>query len=254
MNVLVGATGLFGKTISEKVLFSYKFSTLNIKSFSDLNDKNIENMYLCCLQSKKYLVDEKPENDLDNIFSIVNHIKKVKPKNVILISTIDVYNNSPIYLNEDYIPKHKNPSYGSNRYFFETLIKNTFIESNVYIFRFPGVFGKFFKKNIFYDMINNNRLEYINVNSMHQWYDLNELNDDIEFFKNKYKGHNTFNLFSEPVETKEIIEKIFPYKKIDFFDERIEFNYLSKFYDNHYRFSKDDILLRMHNFASNYKK
>jgi hydroxypyruvate isomerase len=72
----------------------------------------------------------------------------------------------------------------------------------------PALFGNGLKKNIIYDLINNNQLNNIQINSFFQWYDLNWLKYDIDIVLNN--DIKICNLFTEPLDTKTILQ-IFDY-------------------------------------------
>ena len=68
------------------------------------------------------------------------------------------------------------------------------------------------KKNIIYDLLNNNCLEAINPESSFQYYDLSKLSADIGLAE-KHKL-SLVNLFTEPVKTSLIIDRYFTGKKV----------------------------------------
>ena len=134
--------------------------------------------------------------------NIKNIFKSIKANKVILISTIDVYNNINNKSNEKTIINITNHTYGKNRYLFEEFVKSHF--TDVLIIRLPALFGKGLKKNIIYDLINNNNVNKIYINSKFQWYNLEWIKEDIDVcLKNKFK---TCNLFTEPMETSKILQ------------------------------------------------
>ena len=251
-NIIIGNTGLIGKTICEKIYFDYKFNSSNINEIKTLKNKKINKLFLSCLPAQKYLINKNIIEDIKNIVNIIEIIKEIEPKEIILISTIDVYCESKILSNEDCVPNFKTLNYGSNRYLFEKLIKKTFNNCSVKIFRLPALFNKYIKKNILYDILNNNNIEQINANSCYQWYDLNDLYDDIIFFTSNFKNSDTYNLFTEPIETVFLLEEIFNYKKINLFSKRIEYNFKTKFFDSGYILNKSIVIKKIKEFVNGY--
>ena len=158
INAIVGNTGLIGKTLSASINFDYLFNSLNIDSLNNSIPLYVDNLYLSCLPAQKYIVNKNIVADMKNILKIIDAIGNIKPKKIFLVSTIDVYCDSPFGSDEDTIPIFKTLTYGSNRYFFEKLVIKTFLNSDVSIFRLPGLFGNGIKKNIIYDIINNNNI------------------------------------------------------------------------------------------------
>jgi nucleoside-diphosphate-sugar epimerase len=236
---LVGNTGLVGTTLKETINFDLEFNSKNINTFLE-KIKDGSDLYLSCLPATKWLVNKNLQNDIKNINNIIEILSKKKYNKIILISTIDIYNDSPLKSNEDYIPNISGLSYGNNRYFFEVLVRGMLQTNDLKIFRLPALFNKHIKKNILYDLINNNDNQ-ININSSFQWYNLNKLSSDIIKYSSKYKNEIIFNLFTEPIETSEIVN-LFPNlkNKIIQTENKIIYDYTTKY--NNYISSRNDVL------------
>ena len=189
-------------------------------------------------------------NDIHNILSIINIISKKKYSRIVLISTIDVYNNSPFVSNEDYNINVGSLNYGNNRYIFELLIKELVNTDDLKIFRLPALFNKYIKKNILFDLINNNNVNDINRDSSFQWYNLDNIVDDINYYSNKYPNETIFNLFTEPLESIEIIN-LFP-KLINktSIKDRIVYNYTTKYNSTGYIKTKEEVLEEIKKFIN----
>ena len=119
------------------------------------------------------------------------------------------------------------------------------------MFRLPALFNKNIKKNILFDLINNNQIEKININSKFQWYNLDNLADDIEKYSLNHNEEKIFNLFTEPLETKYIIE-LFPkhIDKIKNFGKRIEYDFTTKYDKNKYIKNKETVLSEIEKFIN----
>lgn len=200
---LFGYTGFVGSYLCRHIPFDYLYNSKNIKEAINMD---FDTIYISCIPAVKWIANKNPENDILIINKIKEILETIKANKVILISTIDIYDNINNKSNEntkiDYLNNH---TYGKNRYFFELFIKNKF--KNHHIIRLPALFGVGLKKNIIYDLLNNNNVDKIYINSSFQWYNLEWLSNDIDIIiKNNLK---TCNLFTEPLETKEII-KLFP--------------------------------------------
>lgn len=196
---LVGYTGFVGSNLLSFYKFDYFF---NSKNFSDALDMEFDELYFCGTPAVKWYANKFPEEDLKSIQNIINIIKTIKVNKFILISTIDVYENTNFQKNEDYNCNYMiNNTYGKNRFILEDYVKNTFY--NYHIIRLSALFGKGLKKNIIYDLLNNNQVNNINYNSQFQWYNLDWLKNDIDIIiKNNIK---ICNLFTEPVNTIDIL-------------------------------------------------
>jgi hypothetical protein len=217
LNAIIGYDTLVGSNL----LQFYKFDNFyNSNNFKDAKNKSFDIMYFCNipyikLHSNKYS-DEYPIV-IKNIIDILDTINVNK---FILISTIDVYKNVNSQLDEDYkINFNENNNYSKNIFLFEEYIKNRYQDH--YIIRLPKVFGHGLKKNIIYDLIHNNNVNNISLNSIFQWYYLDWLKNDIDIIlKNNIR---VCNFFTEPVNTYKII-KVF--KNIYEIDYEFQIEYL----------------------------
>lgn len=226
--ILVGSTGLVGSTLKETIRFDYEFNSKNIDEF--FNVPNNCDLYLSCLPATKWIVNQNLTDDLKNIYEIIETLKLKTYRSIYLISTIDVYNDSPIGSNEDYAPNISKSNYGNNRYFFELFVSEVLKYEDLKIFRLPAIFNKHIKKNILYDLINNNNVGKINTNTYYQWYNLDNLSSDIDIFSTEYSNETKFNLFSEPIHTLDIVS-LFPkhLEKVYHSDVSVNYNYTTKF-------------------------
>lgn len=228
MKLLIGNTGLVGQTIQKYEKFDHHFNSKNLDTFKDVV-KDGDELFLTCLPATKWLVNKNLVQDIDNIYNILKTISGPTYSKITLISTIDVYNDSPLWVNETYSPNISKLSYGNNRYLFELLVKEYVKTDDLKIFRLPALFNNLIKKNVLYDLIHNNNVDQINQNSFFQWYNLDKLSSDINSFSSEYPEETVFNLFTEPIDTSEIVG-LFP-EHIDKVKDgpRIIYNYQTKF-------------------------
>ncbi len=151
MIALVGYTGFVGSNI---------YAAAGEKIEAVYNSKNIENAYGTCpdvliyagVRAEKFLANREPQKDLEVIEQAEINIKKINPRRVVLISTIDVFKN-PWNVNENSSVDTENlHAYGFNRYQLEVWVRKRYPDA--LIIRLPGLFGKNIKKNFIYDFIN----------------------------------------------------------------------------------------------------
>ena len=198
MKVLIGDSGVVGKTLSEKIHFDYKFNSKNIDELKKIPN-HIDEIYLSCLPAQKWIVNQNKLKDLNNIMFLINTLSKFTFGNIILISTIDVYLDTKLKANEDTEIIFDNIHYGTNRLLFEMMVKQVLNYEDLKIFRLPGIFGKYIKKNVVFDLCYKNNLESININSTYQWYNLENLCEDIFFFFENFKNVTIINFFIETI-------------------------------------------------------
>lgn len=146
---LVGYTGFVGSNIVKNFKFDNLYNSKNINEAFGINP---DILVYSGVRAEKFLANNEPQKDLEIIKNAFNNIKKINPKHIVLISTIDVYKN-PVDVDEStVIDTDDLHPYGFNRYHLENLVANEF--ENHTIIRLPGLFGQNIKKNFIYDLIN----------------------------------------------------------------------------------------------------
>lgn len=149
MDIIVGYTGFVGSNIAANHKFDYSFNSKNIEEAFGLEPD------LCVysgIRAEKFLANTDPEGDMKIINNAIENIKKIKPKRLVLISTIDVYKNPNGADEETEIDTVDLHPYGLDRYRLEQWVSKNI--ENYHIIRLPGLFGKNIKKNFIYDLIN----------------------------------------------------------------------------------------------------
>lgn len=207
MNCLIGYTGFVGGNLASQRHYDV---LINSKNFHEMEGKTYDRIVCAGVPAVKWKANKDPEGDIAHINELIEVLKTVSCNKFVLISTIDVY---PVNSNADedfdcHSPNHH--AYGRHRLFFEEFCRNHF--SDVMIVRLPGLFGKGIKKNVIFDLLHDNCLEMINPDSCFQYYYLRNLSDDIDLAEKQ--GIPLINLFTEPIQTKMILERFFPTKKV----------------------------------------
>lgn len=248
MKALIGHTGFVGSNLIESTEFDYQFNSKNINEITN----NSHDVIVCAgLPSLKWYANKHPKEDLENINKLIECLADVKCENFVLISTIDVYEET--FDNQSHVKCGENHhSYGRNRYHAEIELKKIFGDKLV-ILRLPAVFGNNLKKNVLYDLMNNELYGRLNLCDEYQWYDVRELWKDIDFvLKDKFKFFVELNLFSEPIVLKEIVDKFFP--NIDSSklyydcDDAIKYDLTTNYFINNYWYCKNTVFRKMKNY------
>lgn len=151
MIALVGYTGFVGSNIyasgKEKITHVY-----NSKNIEEAYGTQPELLIYAGLRAEKYLANHMPEKDLELILQAQENIRKIAPKKLVLISTIDVFKH-PVNVDESADIDCENlHAYGLNRYRLECWVRQQYPDA--LIIRLPGLFGKNLKKNFIFDYIN----------------------------------------------------------------------------------------------------
>ncbi len=149
MNALVGYTGFVGSNLYESGLFDAAYNSKNIqKAFG--TDPDL--LVYAGLRAEKYLANNDPGRDLEQIRIAEDNISRINPEKLVLISTIDVF-KKPFGVDElSVIDIDGLHAYGYNRYLLEEWVRENYPDA--LIIRLPGLFGKNIKKNFIYDFIN----------------------------------------------------------------------------------------------------
>ena len=204
---LIGYTGFVGSNLKKQ----YDFTDLyNSKNFQEMKDQKYDLVVCAGVSAVKWMANKEPKKDLESINALESILTTINAKQFILISTIDVYPLTQ-YLDEDFdCSSMENHAYGTHRLAFEKFCSEKFDDCT--IVRLPGLFGDGLKKNVIYDLLNDNCLEMINTKSSFQYYYLKYLWKDIQIAMDN--GIKLINLFTEPVPTQDIFSTFFPQKKI----------------------------------------
>mgnify|MGYP001852011055 CR=1 FL=1 len=151
MVALVGYTGFVGSNI--RIAAGDKIEGLyNSKNIEEAYGMEPELLIYAGLRAEKYLANNAPEKDMELILQAEENIRKINPKRLVLISTIDVFKVPKNVDETSDIETHELHAYGYNRYQLELWVRKNYPDA--LIIRLPGLFGKNIKKNFIYDYIN----------------------------------------------------------------------------------------------------
>jgi hypothetical protein len=201
---LIGYTGFVGSNLANQARFTDAYNSKNIETMRGLS----YDLVVCAgAPAGKWLANKQPDEDRATISRLVEVLRSVHAKRFVLISTVDVY-PVPVGVDENTsLEGVANHAYGSHRYELERAIER--FEAR-HVLRLPGLFGRGLKKNVIFDLLNDNCLDVINPTSVFQYYDLSLLWDDIQVaIKNDL---SLLNFATEPIETQEIVDRFFPGK------------------------------------------
>lgn len=232
MNYLIGDSGLVGKNLVKYQQFDATFNSSNISNFSSafINGGSV---VLSCLPATKWLVNQNKHKDIQNINNIINVLTQCKFSRIVLISTIDVYLDSPMGVNESCEPTIGTLHYGSHRLLFEKMVRDLLCYDSLHVFRLPALFGDHLKKNVLFDLLHNNNIDKINLNTYYQWYDLNRLHDDISHYITNHSS-DTFNLFTQPIYTADIVDTFFTSVNAGYYGDLVQYDWKTRHHTSGY--------------------
>ena len=148
MRSLVGYTGFVGSNLNLNGEFEGLYNSKNIgEAFGTCPDI----LVYSGVPRQKFIANKYPERDFEIVKNAFENIKKIKPKKVVLISSVDVY-KEPNGKDEDRIMETEGlRRYGKDRLWLENKVSDSF---DSLVIRLPGLYGKGLKKNFLYDYIN----------------------------------------------------------------------------------------------------
>lgn len=149
MKALVGYTGFVGSNIYAEGNFDAVYNSKNIK---EAYGTNPDLLIYAGLPAEKYLANNEPEKDMEQILQAEKNIAYINPKKLVLISTIDVFKNPRDVDETSRIDTENLHAYGYNRYQLEIWTRENYPDA--LIVRLPGLFGINLKKNFIYDLVN----------------------------------------------------------------------------------------------------
>jgi nucleoside-diphosphate-sugar epimerase len=159
MDLIIGASGFIGSNLARELPSATHVSRQDLKSGNFFTGSRL---FIAAPSASKWLVNQEPASDLQNIETLFKYVKTyIETVEIILISTIDVYED-PRAANED-SPTLNSLNYGGNRKILEDLLGT--LASNLRVARFGGLFGQGLKKNILFDLHNLRYEELIKYNA-----------------------------------------------------------------------------------------
>ena len=222
---LVGYTGFVGSNLAQSVKFDGLYNSKNI---SEAFGTNPDVIYYSGVPAQKFIANKFPEEDFAIVQNALENIKKINPKKVVLISTVDVY-KEPNGKNEDSVmDKEGLLPYGANRLWLEEQVAENFADH--LIVRLPGLYGANLKKNFIYDYLNFipallNEAKYT---------ELSEKDETLkDFYTLQDNGFYKFNDGADRAKAKQMFEAL-GFSALNFTDSRGVFQYynLKYLYEN----------------------
>lgn len=207
-NAIVGHTGFVGSNLCQQTAFGSCFNSSNIQ---DIQGQRFDTLVFSGAPANKWLANKEPERDWRNLQQAMALMQTVQARQLVLISTVDVIPPSGTPQDETAdCSQGQNHAYGTHRLALEQFMQAHFAQTLVV--RLPGLFGPGLKKNVLYDLMNDNLLAAINPASSFQYYDITRLWADIGVaLANRLA---LVHLFTQPVATQAILQRHFPGKAV----------------------------------------
>lgn len=201
-DALIGSTGFVGSTLLKQTHFAALYRSNNIHEI----DGRDFNVVVCAgAPAQKWIANREPLEDRKKIESLINHLRTVKCTLFILISTVDVFTN-PLGVNESTSVREIGlHPYGYHRRLLEKFVEQHFPRH--LIVRLPGLVGPGLRKNVIFDLHNNNNLQAIDSRAVFQFYPMVNLWYDIQIAVEA--GLSLVHLTAEPISVADVSLKGF---------------------------------------------
>lgn len=201
-SALIGYTGFVGGNLARSREFDELYNSTNIH---EIAGRQFDDVYFSAAKAEKWRINQDPEGDAAHIAELETILSSFHARRLTLISTVDIY-RVPIEVDESTVPVTDDlHAYGLHRLQLEDFVRRSI--DNSLIVRLPGLFGPGIKKNVIFDLMNDNNVDRIHPDGEYQYYDLTRLNDDIEVaWRN---GLRLVNLATEPLPTSRLASEVF---------------------------------------------
>ena len=201
-DALIGYSGFVGSALMRQRSFQHQYRSTDI---ADIRGGRFGTVLCAGAPGQKWIANRDPERDAESISSLIEHLNKITCECFVLISTVDVFDN-PVGIDEDNSPVEKGlHPYGLNRLRLERFVEERF--PGALIVRLPGLVGPGLRKNVIYDMQNDNDLDMIDSRSVFQFYPMVNLWRDIEIALRS--GLSLIHLTAAPVSVEDVAREGF---------------------------------------------
>lgn len=203
-NLIIGHRGFVGSNLSRLMPYCLGAGRAEI---SALAGTEFTNIYCAAPQAKKWWANQNPEEDKQEVANLIETCRQIAcTGHFVLFSTVDIY-DPPTDKTEHDKPGVGMHPYGAHRFYLEQSILEHF-GPHAMVIRLPALVGRGLKKNVIYDLINNNNIEQINANSSFQWFNLAYLKDVLNVAIDA--GACVLNVACEPLSTADLVNTWFP--------------------------------------------
>jgi nucleoside-diphosphate-sugar epimerase len=201
MRALIGHTGFVGSNLARQTRFDATYNSSNIDSIAG---REFDLLVISGVRAEKWIANANPEQDRAGIDRLLAPLGKVKAKQVVLVSTVDVF-MAPIDVDES-TPVRTDGlhPYGRHRYELEQTLADRF---PTLVARLPGLYGPGIKKNVIHDFLKNHETHKIDSRGVFQFYGLHRLWKDLEIAMQNQLG--LIHLPTEPVSVAEVVKAAF---------------------------------------------
>lgn len=196
-NALIGFSGFVGSTLLKQAHFSELYRSTNIH---EIENREFDMVVCAGAPAQKWIANRDPVGDRKKIDTLIDHLRTMKCKTFILISTVDVYKEAIGVDESTPVEETGLHAYGLHRRLLEKFVEQHF--SSCLIVRLPGLVGPGLRKNVIFDFLNNNNLHAVESRGAFQFYPMVNLWFDIQ--KALEAGLSLVHLTAEPISVSDV--------------------------------------------------
>jgi nucleoside-diphosphate-sugar epimerase len=172
-SALIGHTGFVGSNLLRQRSFDALYNSRNI---DEIRRQSFDLVVCSGAPAEKWKANADPEGDRQRIDGLIDALREVEAKKVVLISTVDVF-ISPVDVDEaSTVATDGLHAYGLNRRRLEEAVAERF---DAHVVRLAGLYGPGIKKNVIFDFLHDNDVHRIDSRGVFQFYDLDRLWRDL---------------------------------------------------------------------------
>jgi nucleoside-diphosphate-sugar epimerase len=202
MDALIGYSGFVGSTLLKQKFFQCQYRSTNI---GEIKGHSFDTIVCAGAPAQKWIANREPDVDARKIKALIACLETVQCRMFVLISTVDVFKN-PVGVNElSPVDEDGLHPYGAHRRLLEKFVATHF--ANHLILRLPGLVGPGLRKNVIFDLLNDNNLHAIDSRGTFQFYPMVNLWYDIQTAVDA--GLKLVHLTSQPISVAEVAAKGF---------------------------------------------
>ena len=194
---LIGHSGFVGSTLLRQRAFDCRYRSTTV---AEMDGREFDLAVCCAAPAQKWLANREPEQDRRGIEGLIAHLDTLRCRSFVLISTVDVFKNPRGATEDTPVDEAGLNPYGLHRRELEKYVADRF--PGHLVVRLPGLVGPGLRKNVVFDLRNDNNLQAIDSRGVFQFYPMVNLWSDVETALRS--GLKLVHLTAEPVSVAEV--------------------------------------------------
>jgi dTDP-4-dehydrorhamnose reductase len=174
-DALIGCTGYVGTTLLRQRPFAGLFRSTNVHQ---VGQGEFDRVVCAGAPAQKWLANKDPLADAQKLETLCAALRQLRCRTFVLISTVDVFKDPREVDESSPVDETGLHAYGLHRRRLEKLVQQEF--ASHLIVRLPGLVGPGLRKNILFDLHNDNQISAIDDQAAYQFYPMVNLAYDID--------------------------------------------------------------------------